>query len=406
MNRCSVGMYSLLLLMLHSTMFTYDAYVIVPVADAVGEPLSRSDAYATMPCSGDYAACRRIHQMLYHERVRVIETLKDQVHIELPTVFYRPFGTTTAQSTFWTRKKYLLPIDQIKGDKQKLPHAPSYKTWTAASAPQATITLTQPFHDPTTNLTFSAGTQFISAQTSDKKRLTVYLLDPKTHMITTTTIPLKICFVDDSYTKDQRIKLFIDLIRSWIANAACNTYIPYIWGGTSISTYATGSAHCVQTMRKNKTPINCYDIKAIREPIKTGCDCSGLIFRAAQICGIPYFFKNSYTATCYLKSVCNDRPVAPGDIIWIPGHVMIIADLHKNTLFEARSYEHGYGKLHEIPLEKVFKGIKNYQDLLTSYRKKLPLYRINRAGVVRDTFKEFKILSLASAWDINYACQR
>lgn len=399
MNRFSAGMYSLLLFMLHTPLFTYDAYVIVPVADAVGEPFAHRDEYAHMPCSGDHTVCRRIHQILYNERVRVIETCKDQVHIELPTVFYRPFGTTRTQSTFWTLKKYLIPIDKIHGDTEKLPQAKPYKTWQTVSAKQAIITLAQPFYDPTTKLTFSAGTQFVLAHAVRTKECVVYLLDPKTHQIITTKIPAKLCFNDGSYTPSQRSALFIDLIRSWINNAPCHAYIPYIWGGTSISTYAKGVP---RLYRNTKKSTSWYDIAGNNGAIRTGCDCSGLIFRAAHICGIPYFFKNSYTATCYLKTVGHNVQLAQGDIIWVPGHVMIVADLHKNTILEARSYDHGYGRLQEISLEKVFKGIRNYQELLTAYRQKLPLYRMNSSGIVRDIYKDFKILSLASVWDVTY----
>ncbi len=86
----------------------------------------------------------------------------------------------------------------------------------------------------------------------------------------------------------------------------------------------------------------------------------------------------------------------------MPGHVMIVADMSKNSLFEARSHDHGYGKLQEIALGDVFKGIPTYQALLHAYEKKIPLERIDKAGVVKDHFPSFKLLSLASAWDNLY----
>lgn len=382
-------------------MVGHDAYVIVPVADLVGNPLPSHDTYNGIPLSGDHTACRRIHQILYHERVRVIATCNDQVQIELPNVFYRPCGTTTTLSTFWTLKKYLLPVNAIHGDTQQLPHPTPYKECTTVRSPQTTtITLTHPYYDPTTQLTFSAGTQFIPVdqQTIHKKNIMVYVLDHKNHVIIRTKLPAKLCLNSDAYTKKQRIDLFIDLIRSWIRSTPAKSSIPYVWGGTSIVNTVKGHYR----LRHHKSSGRWYTLEGDTQTIKTGCDCSGLIYRAAQICGIHYFFKNSYTARCYLKPVGKDVPLAPGDIIWVPGHVMIVADLHKNTLFEARSYDHGYGKLQEIRLEKVFKGIKTYQDLLTAYEKKLPLLRIDRFGVTKDTFKEFVILSLASSWDLVY----
>jgi len=406
MHRYAVVSISILI---GSTIAAYDAYVVVPVADLVGQPLSSADAYTTIPYSGDSRACRRLHQILYHERVHVIDSYHDQVHVELPNIFYQPTSTKTRQSTFWTLKKYLLPISKIHGDINKLPHLRPYQSWNRLQPDrQPLVTLLDAYYDPVSKLNFSAGTQFVQADQPTEKLSMVYFLDPKTGQIKQLTLPAHLCVDTTAYTPKERIDLFIRLIRSWMNQNASQRSIPYVWGGTSIACTTSKSAK----LFRNKSIGSWYDSARKGRSIKTGCDCSGLIVRAAHIAGIPYFFKNSYTATCYLKPIPHgidallsekkQLPLASGDIIWVPGHVMIVADLHKSTLFEARSYDHGYGKLQEIPLEKVFKGIKTYQDLLIAYEKKLPLYRMNSAGIVKDTFKECKLLSLASSWDISY----
>ena len=43
-----------------------------------------------------------------------------------------------------------------------------------------------------------------------------------------------------------------------------------------------------------------------------------------------------------------------GDLIWYNGHVMIVSDIKKNRLLRHAGYESGWGKVHEIALDKVF----------------------------------------------------
>lgn len=216
-----------------------------------------------------------------------------------------------------------------------------------------------------------------------------------------TTLPVKLCLASNAYTAQERIDLFIALIRSWITRNGAKGHIPYVWGGTSIVHYTQKAA--VPHQKKGITRmLRWYDTAEQSVSHKMGCDCSGLIFRAAQICGIPYFFKNSYTTTCYIPPLGMYDTLRAGDIIWVPGHVMIVADVTHNTLFEQRSYDHGYGKLHEIPLKKVFQGITTYQELVHAYHTKAPLWRIDSSGVVRDKFESWKILPLARVWDLTY----
>ena len=78
---------------------------------------------------------------------------------------------------------------------------------------------------------------------------------------------------------------------------------------------------------------------------------------------------------------------------------MVISNLKTNTLIEARHYDHGYGKVHEIELGNVFNGINTYQDLLTAYRNKKSLHRKDIHGTLKQTYPLFKILRLSSVWD-------
>ena len=121
-----------------------------------------------------------------------------------------------------------------------------------------------------------------------------------------------------------------------------------------------------------------------------------MIARAAQMCEIPYFCKNTTTIERCLTPLSKDNKPIPGDIIWIPGHVMVIADLANNTLIEARGYKHGYGKVHEIPLNEEFKGINTYHDLINAYHNNKAIIRLDRNGNEQETIINLKLLQLTN----------
>jgi cell wall-associated NlpC family hydrolase len=130
--------------------------------------------------------------------------------------------------------------------------------------------------------------------------------------------------------------LYVDSIRQWVETA--EKPIPYVWGGSSFTNAPKGSGP------------------------HAGCDCSSLIMRAAQLFSIPYFYKQSSLVQRLDDVPVGDMP-EPGDILWMPGHVMVVGDVKNNTVIEASGYNSGYGNVHELPLEQRFHGIRTYEDL-------------------------------------------
>lgn len=117
--------------------------------------------------------------------------------------------------------------------------------------------------------------------------------------------------------------------------------------------------------------------------------------------GIPFFYKNTVTIAEHLKEIDPNESLQPGDIIWVRGHVMVVANIKRNTIIEARGYDGGYGHVHEIALAKVFKGIKTFADLKKAWLEKQPLIRLNKAGKIQDSFKSVKLLSMKSVFFID-----
>ena len=214
--------------------------------------------------------------------------------------------------------------------------------------------------------------------------------------IVTINIPKSKTYSYQTTTAANRIRDFLAILKRWANRGSKN--IPYVWGGCSFTQLSNTDTFCVkQTSTKGKSS-GFYERPGHISSPKTGFDCSSIIARAAQIVGIPYFFKNTYTLAQKLKTLSPNESFCEGDLIWLRGHVMVVANLQQNTIIEANAYGGGYGKVHEIQLKKVFGGIKTFRDLCIAFQQNKPLTRLNSQGKIYETYKQCKLLKLASVW--------
>lgn len=387
------------------------ALVIVPVADLVGAPIQTfhlgktiKESYAKINICGSpptpTQGSPRIHQLLLHEQVEIISENGDEVCIIIPQIFFITHTLHKPQALYWTLKKNLLTLKKLDATAyDKIPASPTYKKPQEIAEVKNTIVLFKPFYDPITQQTLSAGTRFIiDSNKTFENYFSVYVFDRKATTFKTTLVPKKIAILIQKHSIQDSIACFVKLLQQW---AHCiNGPIPYVWGGCSFT-------HCCNhefVERKRKlitgTQISVFERLGCTENPFTGLDCAGLITRAAHICGIPYYFKNTYTLAHYLKSLSIDQHLQEGDLIWIPGHVMIVSDIPNNKIIEARGYSSNYGIVHEITLNQMFKGINTYDDLIKAYHHQTPLMRLNKDGDEVEEIKKYKILKLSSAWDI------
>lgn len=400
----------LAIIALYHSMYAQKALVIVPVADLIGSPIqhfyphvSIEKGYATIPlCGGDtnpFNSCPRMHQLLFNETVTILETRGPEVRVEIPHFFYITHLSNNQQCTYWMLKKNLITFAQLekqKIDVEKLPHTPSFKNKSMNAG--NTITLTMPFSDPTTKQVFSAGTRFVIESTMDKQSLTIiaFAYDQKSKSLKKLSIPRSI-IIKQATTNNQKVKQFVDLIAQW---AHCqNGFIPYVWGGCSF-THTSNGTYSQKETTINNSKHSYYDLDDYTQSPKTGMDCANLIGRGAQLCGIPYYLKNSFTVANCLKPLEKNQKLERGDIIWIQGHVMVVSNIEKNLLIEARSclYD-GQGKLQEIALNKVFKNVNTYKQLIDICMNKKPLYRMGKKGNVEKKIDDCKIFTFLSVWD-------
>jgi hypothetical protein len=341
-----------------------------------------------------------LHQLLLHEEVEILQENDDELYIEIPDAFYVSHGNQKKHQQFWTLKKYIASYDTLKKHNvpmQNFPHQIS-RTEKYTNSPQSIVTLKQPFFDRTTNRYLSAGTRFMQAPSQSSHLISVYVFDPVHYRFNTIRIPKKFLLLNTPRTKKEHIDLFVRILKSW-AHQPTPYIIPYVLGGCSfIDTYPKYHFSLKETVGNDNTKGKAFTYNNTVTQAH-GFDCSGIILRAAQMAGIPYFCKNTTAIAATLKPLSSNDKLQNGDLILIPGHVIVVADTQKNTIIEARGYDQGYGKVHEIPLREQFQNIHTFQQLVDAYRNKKPLIRLNRKGNVVQTISNYQLLKLASVWD-------
>ncbi|TET06239.1 hypothetical protein E3J79_02715 [Candidatus Dependentiae bacterium] len=385
------------------------ALVIVPVADLVGQPLSTSNVlftYHNIPLAAgtpkQSAVCPRLHQLLFNEIVDVIEEQDDEVQVNIATVYHLIQISKKPQITYWTHKKNLVQLNDLEKRKiaiHKIPSPIDFNNPSLKTTHSNTITLLFPWVNPITKQVFSSGTRFVlTPQQLQKNYYSIYLFNPMNFSFTETAIPKQLCLhYNNLHNNGERIALFIQLLHKWAHQD--NGFIPYVWGGCSFINACKKDMFTSHEIKNKKQDLSYFVRDEIQGNPKNGFDCSGLIARAAQICGIPYFLKNTTTLAVQLASLQKKEKLHEGDLIWMPGHVMVVANIINNTIIEARGYRAGYGKIHELPLHKVFKDITTFSDLQQTYFNNKPLYLLSKENEISSTITTYKLLKLASIWN-------
>jgi len=408
-SRFFLSFFSAFLVFCSDSIDAKKALIIVPIADLAGKPLTNSEIlfnYDTIPLAAGSAresrSCPRLHQLLFNEIVDIIEEQPQEVRIAIPNVYYLIPQSTEPQTNYWTQKKNCIPLEILKQKRvnlRKIPIPIKFNNKEFIQSQSNNITLLVPWIEPSTKKRFSAGTRFVlTPQQKNNGHYNVYILDTANFSFKEVMIPKKLCLVPGNPRSNaERIALFVQLLQKWAHPD--NGFIPYVWGGCSfINVYHNDSFTKHEINNKEKLSyFSREDI--IHSNIKNGFDCSGLIVRAAQACGIPYFFKNTTTLANKLTTLQKGETLQEGDLIWIPGHVMAVASIPNNTIIEARGYRSGYGKVHELPLNKLFKDCESYNDLIKAYFTGKPLYLLNKAGEISSTITDYKPLKLVSVWN-------
>ena len=394
-------------LLINVFIYTEKGIVIVPVSDLVGQPIqtffpfqSVEESYSRMPWGyhkKDYRICPRIHQLIFHEIVDIIDEKKDEVAVRIPQLFYQTAHTKEPQSVYWTLKRNIIPFSTlIKSgiDIEKLPAPIEYINHSDEKHHNNIVTLIEPHTDIQRGISFSAGTRFKYTIFNNEDAIRVYYLDPTKITIACTDIPRYKLHIFQPKPIKARLKDFLAIVRKWAHLQ--KGVIPYLWGGCSFLDIHENNHFILKKNIVNGNELGYYARPFFKKKYKSGYDCSNLIARAAQIVGLPYFYKNTFTLLNNLSTITPYQKIEDGDLIWITGHVFIVANVKENTVIEAHAYDGGYGQVQEVPLFKVFKDIYSFKQLQDHCSAKKPLYRLKKDCSHLETYSELRFLRIAT----------
>ena len=373
------------------------AVCIVPVADLLSQKLSPTghpalyEKYALLPLSEKQPAsvCCRATQLLFNERVTIIEQSGEQAYIE--TSFWHLKNSSfqspsTRNNRFWTLKKNLLPLSRIKPKEEVFIPSPDQE-----KSLEKIITLLLPWHSPETKSSYSAGTQFVvTAQGSSQYTITFY--NPQTAEFIESAVSKELCVLNKKRSDKEKRELFVTTVQRWARGIPHS--IPYVLGGASILNSFKDASFSEKKIIVGKTKGTAFVRAECTSIPHTGVDCSGLIRLACKVAGIPLAATNSKSVAQSLSKCAATAHVQNGDIIFWKGHAAIISDTKQGLLIEARGYEHSYGLVQEIPYRLELKGITTTDKLMKAYLKKSPLQRLDKQGNFRETITDLTIFSL------------
>lgn len=389
----------------------YQAVVHVPVADLTGQSIldfklapTVRESYAKLPlASADkQSVCPRMHQALFNEVVTVIEEHGEQLRITLPHAFYlSTFGTP--QNVYWILKDNVTPLQLLENHNLPIaliPQPIDFVKKNMATANAHTVTLWLAYTSSHTGNHYSAGTRFVQAAQKKDYDTTfkVFEYDHKKQQFNTIKIPKKYCFpATTDYTPDECIGAFVSLLRAWVH---LRSLIPSVHGGCSFNKEIfTDNYRVIHTRSVDGQVLSYWERPEMRNMVQSGFDISGAVFRAAQICGIPYYFKNTTTAQKYLGEKRHVTALSEGDLLWVPYGLFVISDLKKNMVIASCGYDPGYGKLVELPLNELFNNIDTFSELMDAIKSNGTFELIKADGTIMRTTQECKILAIKSAWD-------
>lgn len=387
----TLGM-KILLLLLPMQLIAYRAMVVKPVIDVLGEPtreqclsISLYNTMAYAPESGN--CCPRIYQLLLHEMVEVLEEKDNEVKITVPNIFYGKKDNPYCNE-FWTLKENLVNTEEL--DQEKIPTMTNFTT-NSYKKQHNELYLIKPLYIKDHNYMLSAATKVVADTTlEDPYYYKVFIYNPGKKQFESKKVNKKYFFSNTKHA----IKDFIAVLQKWTHPK--HGFIPYVWGGGSFCY----TVHQPYHLEKTKS-MSCWTYEHSHNP-KCGMDCSSLIVRASQVAQLPYYFRNTTTLGDQLQELTPQEKVENGDLILFKGHVIIITDVLNDMCIEARGYGQGFGKVQEIPIYQLFKGVRTISALKQKYLKKSSLERLDSRNRVAQLIPEFKIIKLKSVFNWEY----
>lgn len=360
----------------------YNGFCSVPIADLLGAPINGfftttpvSKAYLQLPYaekSGNNASPRTA-QLLFNQPVIIKRQKGQEIELEVPYLPYRFNNRTYTQ--YWTLASNITKLtDQNK-------HSVPLTT-------RNSFTLGKPI--TLKDKTYTAGTRFACSKRKNKKT-TVHVYNPATELFDKHHLANTLSL---STPKDFKSKkaLFVQLCKQWADHT--NGFIPYVFGGISIGERLTDDTYSSKKAAFTQSKPSTFYMRKNNHTPRQGIDCARLITRAAHMTQIPLYATNTTQLKHTLKPLQKGEFPEDGDVLMWRGHATVISDIKKGLLVEARSYDSGYGKVHEIPFEQQLQGVTSTQKLVDAHFAKKPVQRLNKDGSKSHLIYDLEILKL------------
>jgi hypothetical protein len=377
------------------------AVISVPVADLTIKPLDCNgelsadqwhDNFGFSPNSGQ-DSCPRESQLFFNDIITIISESKNEVCLKTTDLSYWQVGKL--KNTFWTLKKNIKYLEDLQLD--FLPTQVNYNGLIIQDYND--IVLTEPLK--INNTIYSIGTRFKKvADVDDFKSFIILVPDFVNNSAEFFTIEANKVVIYKNWNLSKAHLEFLKILNKLAlvesSEIDAKLVIPYVWGGKSMGYRLIHNDFYISKEKRDSQEVTYWNRPDKYKTVFSGhmgCDCSGLILLAARVAGLNYNYCNTATIYKFLKPLKSEN-IVDGDLIWFPGHVMLVSDVSKNLLIESRAYGSGYGMVHSIPLNEAFFNINSYTELVQCYFKQKPLKLKNSYGKVVKTINEFKLLKL------------
>lgn len=345
--------------------------VTVPVVDlSSGEPLVSNEGV-----SGQTAECHRLYQALFNETLVFVSEHENSYMVACKQAIYGTGKDGAPISFFAVDKCCVTPLFGLTQDmKATIPdsaiHAYSY------------LTLVYPTHN------LSVGTRLIRIPKLDRLDSYAVCIADFAHKSTYVAyIPVKNAWLPKILTPQEQRHAFVTLLNELFDRVAeSHKVIPYVWGGASFIYAHDKDDYFIKDGLWHRK-------KLLHDAVYTGYDCSDLIARFAQIVGINFPWKNTTMIKKNCKALESGQMVQEGDLIWIPGHIMIISNIEKSEIIQAHGYASGYGSVDKNHIKKVFSNISDMNALVEHYFAHKKLFYL-RADGTTIPYEDFVILQL------------
>ena len=381
------------------------AICIVPVADLLSEKIQPNkkrtilEAYKNIPASlttkkgassSNTNEYTRVLQLLYNEKVTILAQKNEQSYIE--TRYWNLTPLNKKNNRFWTLTSNLKPINLLNSNGKEI--IPPIEGDLQTKSLLDVYILKDFFYCPETNLTYSAGTRFIKIRGISP--FTTLIYDPKVKNLITCHIPDELLMkehffmIPPSKSPQYKRNEFLRIVHECAQSS--EKVIPYVLGGGSIGERLSKNNFTIQ--KNTQQYADLYTLASYPYYPYQGLDSCGLVRYACTMAHMPIYTINSSSIASTLEKLSPEDYPENGDLIYWKGHIAVISNIQKGLLIEARSYDHGYGFVHEIPFNQELEGINTTDDLVIAYRKKTKINRLDKTGKKREVISDLMILKL------------